>query len=704
MGKGGDMPTNVGINYQQRVSASFLTLMLLEQEILILINNSLFQNKNIISLQLEGVERIDDLIITLEDNQKLFLQIKRSVSLSDSKESDFYKTVEQFMLQYLNNKVNESFFLITSSISSNKIIKELKKILDSIRLSGLSFNIENLNKSEQDTWRKYNKIVKQIFKKYTKRNMEDNEFIEFTKKVFILNFDIEENSTMESSVFILMATKVKITPSILWDILISNCLKYASQRMSIDINDAKGIYGNYLKDTDIKLSENNNFNILDDFLIPEFQDMNIASGKEVLLCKPSNVLPDIDQDGNSIDLSIVELFRFDDECNKKVEFTNDYCILGDKKSKLEVLFRASTNAGLERYLDENIDLFTAKSINIFPANDIDYVESSLCAKAYSENLKTKIKKHTNYLQCIECGKLISDNNSNIVEIDQLEYDNNIGLVHHECLRATHRVLGRVESNLFQDYSALKNFDWKLWVKKLMKGQGLFANKIVNQPNMVKTVLWNSSIEYDTGLNYCVKEHLEDGTSLYVLRRGKVECFRKGDAENVVIMMNKRLNDQKEVGNPLCITQKEKAFSTYSVLKNIIDIDDKLLKILNFSVEKVTPQIIQEYSNVDNYYTPLFYILEGEEQELFAIGDCVVLMNDPFQFEDYLNNWKDALEMTLDSSYEIIIIQDDKHFDNFMHSVYKKDLKATINPQFDLEGNMINGYLIEKLEDIQEKLN
>ncbi|MEW6551199.1 MAG: hypothetical protein AB1389_03635 [Campylobacterota bacterium] len=698
MNSGAGMATNAGINYQQRVSASFLTLMIIRQEISIFANYSIFKDQKINSLQLEGIDKVDDLIIELDNKQKLFFQIKRKVNLSDSKQSDFYKTIDQFVHQSLNNRTNELFFLVTTSYSSSKITRDLKKITDSIRLNNLSLHSNSFNQSEKEALEKYKKVVQICFKKYVKRDIQEKELIEFSKKVFILNFDIEDNSTMEKAVFALMANKIIISPSSLWNILITNCLSYASQRMSISYKNSQDIYKSYLITTN--LNKNDNLAVFDDFLKPSFEHMNIASGKEVLLCKPCDFLSKIMNDNNKIDFYIIELFRFDDDCNKKVQFTNTHCILSDNQTQLEIIYRTSTSNGLKRFMDENKSLFAGKSITVLPANGIDYIESSICAKAYSENLMYKLKEHKEYLKCIKCGKAIAENNSIVVEIDLNGFDNIVGLVHKDCLSSTMRVLGIVQSDLFKDYSSLRNFDWKLWVDKIMRGQGLFGTKILTELNSNAEVLWNSSVEYNSNFNYCIKEHLEDGTFQYVLRRGKVELFQKQEAEKGVIQFNKILEEQERKGDFICVTRKEKVFSTYKVLKDKIDVDDKLLKVEKYSVEKATQQTIDDYSVSDNYYTPLFYILEGDNQEIFAIEDRVVLMNDPFLFKNYLENWENNLNLNINDNYEVVIIEDDKHFDNFMHSIYKKNMKAVINPFFDVEGNFIKGFRIEKLEDLQ----
>jgi hypothetical protein len=698
MNSGAGAATNSGINYQQRVSAAFLTLSLIENDISIFLNYQQFQNRKINLLLLEGTDHIDDLVITLDDHHKIYFQIKRTLNLSDSKQSDFYKTIDQFIQQYLNRKSNESYFLVTSSYSSTKVTRELKKLLDSVRLNSTSISSNSLNLSEKNVYEKYEKLVKKLFKHYTKRDMQANEYIEFTKKVYILPFDIEHNSSMEMVISALMKSKVKVNPSMFWELLISNCLRYASQRMSLNRQDIQAIYNDYLiQEAQKKLTDE-----LDAFLIPTFEDANVASGKEVLLCRSNDLFSRIYQDEElaNYDYFVIELYRFDDTCNKKVEFTNTQCILSDGVSALEIIFRAATKIGMERYLEDNIEDFTHKSIIFIPAHDIDYVESTMCAKVYSEKIMYMLKNNSKYLQCIECGKAISESNALIVEIDQQQKENKAGLIHQSCRRPTIRVLGTIRSDLFEEYTELNYFDWKLWAKQLMKGQGLFGNKLLNESKQTKIILWNSNIYMNENHDYCIKFHLKDGGFEYILRRGKVDLFNKKEAEKNIAEIRTKIVEYHNENNPLCITAKERIFGPYSMLKNKIDIDDKLYEVIEVSIEKKTQKIPDDYNILENYYTPLFYIQEGEDQEIFSIDGRAVLLNDPFLFESYIENWR-TIGIILDSNYEVVIIPDDHNFDNFMHNIYRNQMKAVINPQFDSEGNFINGYMIEKLEDVQQ---
>lgn len=178
--------------------------MLADIEIGAFLNWHNFNNKKIKSVVLEGSVEIDDLIINLDNNEKIYAQIKRKVSLSESKESDFVKTIDQFIRAYLRNLNNEKYLLITPSFSSSKIIRDLKKILESIRLNHTGFQNNPLTSSEKETYTKFKKVTEKLYKKYTKITMNNSEFIKFSHKIFISIFDIEDNATTEYAILTLL--------------------------------------------------------------------------------------------------------------------------------------------------------------------------------------------------------------------------------------------------------------------------------------------------------------------------------------------------------------------------------------------------------------------------------------------------------------------------------------------------------------------
>ncbi len=159
--------TSAGIDYQQRVAAWFLVALLFNHDV----SNTLDlpETSYIKDIAFETAENIDDLRLQLTNQNNIYLQIKRSLNLSTSTNSDFYKTIKQFVKQFVLNMYSKDIFmLITSSDSSSKILRDLVKIFSSARLNDEKYTQNPLSKSERDTYEKYLQIAKDIFKEQTK--------------------------------------------------------------------------------------------------------------------------------------------------------------------------------------------------------------------------------------------------------------------------------------------------------------------------------------------------------------------------------------------------------------------------------------------------------------------------------------------------------------------------------------------------------
>ena len=139
--------TNSGIDYQQRVSAWFLIALLQGFDISEFID--LPDSLKVCEVAFETNKPIDDLQVKFHDGNTAYLQIKRSLTLSDQSQSDFYKTVEQFVSEYSAKPNSHNKYIIaTSSDTSSKIKKDLRKILESMRLNDRSFSQNPFNNSE----------------------------------------------------------------------------------------------------------------------------------------------------------------------------------------------------------------------------------------------------------------------------------------------------------------------------------------------------------------------------------------------------------------------------------------------------------------------------------------------------------------------------------------------------------------------------
>lgn len=664
--------------------------MLTDVEVGVFLNWHYFDKKKIISIELEGSVEIDDLIIDLDSNEKVYAQIKRKVSLSESKESDFVKTMDQFIRAHLRNFDNEKYLLITPSFSSSKIIRDLKKILESIRLNSTGFQNNPLTASEKDTYSKFKKVIKKLYKKYTKVTMNDSEFIKFSHKVFISIFDIEDNSTIEYAVLTLLTPLVNTKASLLWSQLINNCLTYATNRQSINKEYLIDSFSQFLKKT-------NNETIAEDenFLKPIFKE-SFASGKEVVLVENNNFIDDL----SDADLLLIELNRFDDNCVKELEFDSNTCKMLKSNITFNVIYRTSTFKGMERLIENNLSIIKNQNIVVIPANGLDDIELTDCSRVYSERSSFNLSKKNNILNCLVCGKTISSNQSLIVEIDQLDIENDIGLIHESCLESCYRILGKIESDLFTDYDVLKNFNWNLWFTQVIRGQILFNDHLVNSAKENKVMFWNSEVDYLNEYNYCIKQEIEDGSVEYVTIRGKIERFQKNKAEESAKNFNEQLIKLEQTNDYLCLLKSTRATSTYSYLKDKVHISDELLKIENYVVEKINPAIIKAYEDNENFYAPLIYIVQGENQEYFTIDNRVVFINDPLLLNNYITNWK-KVGIEIDSNYDVKIVKDDIEFDNLMHKIYRDGLKAMFNPNFNTEYELINGIVLEKLIDAED---
>src|SRR6266699_5637190 len=104
-------------------------------------------------------------------------------------------------------------------------------------------------------------------------------------------------------------------------------------------------------------------------------ESSIPTGKEVLLIK-SFV--------DDFDYMIVELFRFDDDGSKRLEFFDNKCLLSDKTTVWTVLHRTATYVGMAKFLSENMTLLPgSRGFVDIPANGIEDVESTPHAQAYA---------------------------------------------------------------------------------------------------------------------------------------------------------------------------------------------------------------------------------------------------------------------------------------------------------------------------------
>lgn len=686
----GGQATNSGIDYQQRIAAWFLINQYSKFDISVYFDQ-LDEELIIKKTHFETSQNIDDLNLTCENNKSIFLQIKRSLSLSTRDTSNFYKTAKQFIQQFIKNENTKNYFgLITTSDASSKITSDLKKIVVSIKLSSDAFKDNPLTESETDTLDKFQSLFNVLYEELTKNKPTQELFEKFAKRVFVGIIDVEAGNTVEIASQMLLKSIGFNRPELVWSILISNSLLYATDRLSIDHDKLKDIFNRYINDEKDQKIE---VNPKEWFKTEVIAQGNYPTGKEVLLIKSFL---------EELDFMIVELYRFKDDCQIKNIFYDNKIIITDEV-EWEVIQRFATMVGLDKFLEENQEYYRDKKVAIIPANDIENVENDNCSRLHNSYLEELANKNENPLLCLHCGMQVTDKNALIVEIEDRDTIAAIGNVHKTCLRPIDRILGTIKIPGKELDRHLENFDFKLWVNLIMNGQGML-NALKNSPQLTygrtPVVAWNSNEEYDADYSYCIKFILEDGSSSYSYQRSKIERLNKLQAEEHLELFNSVQKRQQELNDPWCVLSISKTAGPYSELLKIKKSEDVILEIKSAEIAKYSLLIAKAFDKDIQHYAPLCIVKDRETETFVNLSNVVPIISDPLKLNDHFDNWK-KIGFELDE-IDLKIIKSDKDFDYYMRMIFGDNMVPIIDPLFDKNFQLMTGYPVMEYDKMIER--
>ncbi|ABB33018.2 hypothetical protein GeomeDRAFT_3303 [Geobacter metallireducens RCH3] len=683
MSNGGGAATNTGIDYQQRLAAYFLIQMLLDIETLSGIG--LDGVHAITEVSFESSSYVDDMVVKTTTGN-LYVQAKRNISMSDSSDSEFMKTVHQFVNQFLQDPSGgHKFVLATSSGSSSKIKQELRKILESIRLNDTGFKDNPLNKSEEDVYTKVKNCISTSYLEITNNNIADTTISDILSKTYVAIADVQQGMPLEGAILTILTSKSRVKPELFFSATISLALSLASARQSINKSGLESKLGNYIG----TLTPEKKHAVEQDFFKIEMSPGKISSGREVLLVESFI-------DGQ--DFLVVELIRFDDSGSKKVKFHDNLCELLNG-STWNVLSRASTYSGIERYIEERADEFKDKNIGFLPINTEEDIENSPFALAYGDYCEDIRKGNDQPLRCLHCGDSISENGAPLVEIDEIGAEHALGLVHKKCLSPLDRVLGGIKAEVFDEYDYLKDFDYKTWFEFIQTGQAMFGS-LEGKLNQIMFMGWNPEGHGEFKGNYCVKINLEDGSSKYVHHRSKVVRETLESATKRADFFNMQFEKARIKGDPSCYTSNNETFSSYSVAIKMKDEDEECIECIDAEAVKYTLAIEKAYDRFTNYYAPLFILLDLETSQPIIIENAIFILNNPLKLKTYLSNWSKAgIELP---EYKIEILKTDHEFDLFLSRYLKKGIQIVANPLFDMVLNPLSGLVFRHIDEILEE--
>ena len=385
----GGAATNIGVEFQQRVSAWFLLQLYLRTDLDLFFKN--FTEKvSLEELRYESASPIDDLEIIAKD-EILYAQIKRNLSLSSDKKSDLYSVLSQFTKQYVESNKKGKYLLITSSLSSKKIRVEFSKITESIRSNIENFEQNPLNKSEKATLKILNECFDSIINE-NKFRLKKEDIKSILGKIYILTFDIESTQSLEISTLMQIQTITSIDPQHIWNICIKKSLEFAGKRMSVSRSGIENILLPYIDNNDTnssKLKSENFFNLA----FPK--DGRFLSGMEYFLGRMT-------EKGKEV-LVIFEFYRFDDNGNLRINVKNGKVSLSNGL-EFDVIFRCSTITRLVQMIEESDDII--EKINYLQSKiDSETENNKTYAMAWSEKLQ-KSTVNPNILYCVHCLDLL----------------------------------------------------------------------------------------------------------------------------------------------------------------------------------------------------------------------------------------------------------------------------------------------------------
>ncbi|WLG14396.1 hypothetical protein Q6344_03380 [Psychrobacter cibarius] len=679
---GGGAATNSGIDFQQRVAAFFVLAMGLDLDCSSILERD--DKTKICKVAFETEDAVDDIVITHESS-KTYLQVKRKLSFSEKVDSEFYKTIDQFVRQYYaSQNKNDCYAIVTSSDSSRTILSELKKITTSERLNNEASTDNPLSISEKSTYQSFLNCIKTSLKQ--NKLLNDTKVIQhLISRIYVIDIAIENNGIYEKSFLASISSRLCTTPKLLWGHIISKTLDWSKNRQSIDIDGINSILNNFISnglfDNEIDKYDETLFSV-------EFDPdkYNICSGREVVIV--DSFLPEFD-------IALLELYRFDDNGEFRIKFYDHELEMSDG-SRHNLYGRFSTLSGAVRFITEN-EWIHEKKMVISELNDDINFDSSTIAIVYSEKVRQKVLNNREISKCIHCQGGLSSS-SMLIEVSEVGLPFDTGMIHKRCLRVSDRVLGTSSNPGFDEHPELQDFDYQKWFLSLDKGQAVWigSSKFSQQ---VKNVLWNSNSGSTKDGQLCIKAILSNGDYQYVQERGRVGRYNAERAKFECKQLNNWIEDSKDKGNPICYSLDGQTQGMYNDIQNSSSQPVELIECVKFEVTQYTRGISKLNDKIKNFYAPLISLVNKESSNPLLVDNTAFLISSPMELKLYLKNW-----VTIGFSYSLYkldIIDSDECFDKFMRWANEKEINVLIDPFFDESGQLSKGVVMQDMESIEK---
>jgi hypothetical protein len=670
--------TNIGVEYQQKVSAWFVLQMYLKHDTTKFLRG-LPGPFHVAEIRFESEAPIDDLNVICDEGG-LFIQIKHTLSFSDGIESEFVSVIDQFVRQHLLAETNQKYLLVTSSKSSRRVRTELNKILDSIRLNTASYFTNPTTISEAEVFNQYRGIVARLAEQHGVS--PDGLFNELSKRMHVLTFDLDEGQALDIATLMQVANYSDVSPRLVWSNLIAKSLELASRRQTLSRDGAIMLFNrlfvrNQPPETVLE-------GLPDWFQIHKNPEgLQFASGVEYIFARATE---------NNLDgkYCILELYRFDEHGNERFSFSDGILRLSNGL-EFKLIYRCSTFVRLETLLGEWIKSNPANEIVYLAGNfDKDAENSSVFAKAHSEILEKSVATRLKQLVCLHCTEFIAERDVISIESEESRVPV-VRYVHKACLQGSDRIIGHIPIGAYDAHSELRMFNFESWATTLINSMHTVA--AAGQVTDSAIILWDEHYTEPRG-EFCFAYMLSDGSKEYVHTRSRIErSSATGLSANKKILED-LIAKGKADNDPFCYTSINRRFGKYSLLLKLREEGEKILEIVELVVERYNLSIKNNYEKAENYYAPVFYVESLTDNLPLQLGQYFVLLTDPFEFGFHKDNWQ-RFGVSIED-YRLVIVENDLSFDKLLSEIFASGLQPILDPLLRSTSDISKGTVIDRL--------
>ena len=666
-----------GANFQARVGAYLITSRLCATPSAIL-GDETFQY-----LSFETTEAVDDINVVFSDGAAVYIQAKATLSYSINAGGELRSVLEQFCNQ--ETQAGAKLLLVTSSRASKKVINDLRAALNAFHTASNAAFFRDQPKALREIITQIRSAIRDVSVGSGKAYSEEAAD-ELIRKMSVVVLDIEMSDPLEHAVILNLNSKGCIAAEAVWGKIISDCVGHSKNRRTLSAENLVEQYGKYLSSPEETKEE-----IFHSFFKIEERGDGLRAGRDVFLCDLPAARGPLPKG-----LAVVETYRFDEDCNERLRFSDQTVTFGDG-FEAKLLLRSATYDGLLRMLEKRPDLIGDREVHFCPINSDEDFEDGPCAKIYAERLDQAFQNNPTPLKCVICGKAVSTNNTQIVELEPMEKPT-VGTCHDACLEPSSRVLGSIQNEFFSSHDELVNFDVEAWSQAIEGGQMAFHNADILAGGNKPVIAWGGDTLEGPPGDYVVEVSLVGGGREIVTKRNGVHRFDLDRAKAFCAQLGQMFKDARTQGDPYCYTDQSKGFGPRSRLLELFGAKEAIIPVENVRHRRFDARFAARYSRPGQWYAPLFYLRSLDTGDVFSIEKTIFLLSDPMNLAAHLRNWEDIGLVAED--YELPILATDTEFDNFMKWCMGNDTAVVVNPMFNPStGDLVSGYPVQSIDEI-----